>query len=61
MSGKNNENDYERKQKNHLKSFSRFVLNSSEDTPRSISAARGTLCVESADPGLGLVQPAGEL
>ena len=60
MSGDDNDNIHERVNI-YLKSFSRFVLSSSKKSPRSISASRDTLCVESADPGLGLVQPAGEL
>ena len=50
-----------------LNPLSRFVFISSEDCPwtedrpRSTSAARDTLCVESADPIFRLVQPAGEL
>ena len=43
-----------------LKSLSRFVSSSSAGSPRSTSAARDTLCVETADPGSSPVQPAGE-
>ena len=39
--------------------FFRFVLNSSAESLRSTSAIWGTLCVETADPGSGLVQAAG--
>ena len=48
-----------------MKSLSRFVSISSEDSPwtvdrpRFTSAARATLCAESADPGFRPVQPAG--
>ena len=46
--------------------LSRFVFTSSddspltEDRPRFTSAAEATLCVESADLGFRLVQPAGK-
>lgn len=42
-----------------MKSYFRFVWISSADSLRSTSVAGDTLCVESADRGLGLVQPAG--